>query len=268
MGNPLESLLKDSGSALTAARRKEVATLHRKRHRERLGQFLLEGARTVEAALDGNAELTEIFLSRDCGAETDLVRRLSASGVVVHELTRKLERLFADTENPQGIIAVARIPDPAPVVIAEASRILVLDGVQDPGNVGTLIRTAAWFGVDAVASMPGTADFFGPKVVRATMGGLWDVPLVRTSSLADVVSTSGRTDWTIWGADLDGVPVRDWRPKSPSMLVIGSEAHGLSEDVRDALTGRVSIPAAGAVRAAESLNASVAGGILMQAWAG
>lgn len=268
MGNPLESLLRESGSAPTTARRKEIAKLHRKRHRERLGQFLLEGLRTVEAALDGGAELTEIFLSRDCGADADLIQRLAASGASVHELTGKLERLFADTENPQGILAVARIPEPPPIVIAEASRILVLDGVQDPGNVGTLIRTAAWFGVDAVASMPGTADFHGPKVVRATMGGLWDVPIVRTSSIADLVSRSGRRDWDIWGADLDGVPVREWRPQAPSMLVIGSEAHGLSEEIQTAVTGRVSIPAAASVRAAESLNAAVAGGILMQAWGG
>ncbi|NNF04018.1 MAG: RNA methyltransferase, partial [Rhodothermales bacterium] len=70
----------------------------------------------------------------------------------------------------------------------------------------------------------------------------------------------------IWGADLDGIPVNEWRPKRPSMLVIGSEAHGLSEDVRGLLTGRVSIPPSGSVQAAESLNAAVAGGILMHAW--
>ena len=166
----------------------------------------------------------------------------------------------------RGVLALASMPTPTLKCIACMSKVLVLDGVQDPGNVGTLIRTAAWFGIEAVVAGPGTADYFAPKTVRATMGGLWDVILERVEHLSGFLATNVRAGVDVRVADMAGVSIEDWKPKGQSMIVIGSEAHGISEDVRTAALGAVTITGMDQSKAVESLNAGVAGSILMSHW--
>ena len=149
---------------------------------------------------------------------------------------------------------------------------LLLDGVQDPGNVGALVRTAAWFGVAAVVADDKTADFETPKAVRASMGGLWDVSLVRVPALGPVLDRLADAGVEAWGADLGGTPIGRWTPPRGAALVMGSEAHGLSEPVAEWLRQRggvVHVPGAGGERAGvESLNVVVAGGVLLHRWLG
>jgi TrmH family RNA methyltransferase len=144
----------------------------------------------------------------------------------------------------------------------------VLDAVQDPGNAGTIIRTAAWFGVDALVAGPGTVDFFNPKVVRAAMGGLWDVRLSRTDDLVVLLDRLAAAGFHRYGADLEGMRLRDWSPRVPSVLVLGSEAHGVSPEIAAAVDDRVTITGSPRRHGAESLNVAVAAGILMQHWLG
>jgi TrmH family RNA methyltransferase len=149
---------------------------------------------------------------------------------------------------------------------------LLLDGVQDPGNVGALVRTAAWFGVQTVVGDEGTADFENPKAVRASMGGLWDVALARVPDLGPVLDRLAAEGAALWGADLGGTSVAAWAPGHTAALVMGSEAHGLSADVAERLHrsggGLVHIPGAAGARGVESLNVSVAGGVLLARWLG
>jgi len=130
-----------------------------------------------------------------------------------------------------------------------------------------LIRTAAWLGVDGVAIGPESADPFAPKVVRSTMGGIWDVRIERRRDVAEWVRRVLQEGASVWVADMDGVDVSSWEVDSPSVLVIGSEAHGVSDAVRRLATGAVSIPGAAGRKGVESLNAAVAGGIIMSHWA-
>ncbi len=253
---------------MTRRRLLDLAALHRRRGRETQGAFLVEGVRSVEAALAAGAPLTALVVADDAPPRAvALADAARAAGAVVETAGARDMARVSDAETSQGAVAVARrvvlgaLPD-------GASRVVLLDGVQDPGNVGAAVRTAAWFGADAVVADARSADFEGPKAVRAAMGGLWDVALVRVPDLAPVLDALAARGVPAWGADLGGVDVADWAPGERSAVVLGSEAHGLSDAVGARLAGRVTIPPAGAVQGVESLNVTVAAGIVLHAWAG
>ncbi len=246
-------------------RLKDLASLTRRKGRGALGQFLVEGMRSVEAAVDAGAPLIELLVSHEGTADPRVAALMERAGSPVHVVAaHELERV-GDAQTSQGVVAVATS------VVADAlpdapGAVLVLDGVQDPGNVGTLVRTAAWFGVGTVLADQHTADFESPKTVRAAMGGLWDLRLVRVADLGAALDALAGGGVALWGADLGGTPLAEWHGRAAAALVVGSEAHGLSDSVRQRLTGRVSIPGGGA--GVESLNVAIAAGILMHAWRG
>lgn len=251
---------------LSRAHLHALSQLHRRRERDEQGVLLLEGVRSVEAALDAGADVLEVLVT-DEAARTDRVAALLArTHAPLHAVgARDLDRI-ATTENAQGLVAVAR--QPAPADLGVARRLLALDGVQDPGNVGTLVRTAAWFGLDAVLAGPGSADLFSPKVVRSAMGGLWDVPLARTDALgagdlAAALHAWRGADGRIAGALMDGQDAAAWQPSGRVALVLGSEGHGLSAAVEALLDDPLTLPGSPRRRGAESLNVGVAGGVLM-----
>lgn len=198
--------------------------------------------------------------SRDEDAEISrLVRQAERAGVRAEWLAERELSGVADTATPQGIVAVVRIPQREwPRV--RPLRILVLDGVQDPGNVGTLLRTAEAMGIHGVVCLPGTADPWNPKVVRAAAGSSFRLPVIATGW--EEASTRLRdAGATIWAADPSGEPLlRGVMATSGFALVLGNEASGVSPEVLAAVDRRVSVPMAGRV---ESLNVAVAGAILM-----
>ena len=258
----------DAPFTVSRRRLKEIAALAGRKHRESSGQFLVEGVRSVESAVAAGAPVVELLLGATVRGEARveaLVRNTEAPAYVLPE--GELAKL-SDAETSQGVLAVCRIPLVEADVLPRCRTVLVLDGVQDPGNAGALLRSAAWFGADAVVTGPGTVDLFNPKTVRAAMGGLWDLRLVRSDDLARTLGTLRDHGFTCYGADLDGTPAGRWTPASPSALVLGSEAHGLSPDVRRVLASYVSIPGAAGRRGVESLNVAVAAGILLYEWLG
>ena len=194
---------------------------------------------------------------------------LDGTEATIYEVPdRDLERV-SDVQTSQGLLAVAEARWHPLDDVLELDRLVLLDGVQDPGNVGTIIRTAAWFGADAVVAGSGTADLYHPKVVRAAMGGLWDVRLARTDDLAALLADARKAGIGTYGADLGGTPARRWQPASRAALVLGSEAHGLSDSVAAQLDERVSIVGQRTQRqGVESLNVGIAAGILLNTWLG
>ena len=259
---------------MTRSRLLDLAALHRRRGRDAQGAFLVEGVRSVEAAVDAGARLDEIVVS-DAAADDPRVAALVARATVpVSVVPARDAARISDAQASQGVVAVARrvVVDALP---PGAERLLVLDGVQDPGNAGALVRSAAWFGCDAVVTDVRSADLEGPKAVRAAMGGLWDVALVRALDLDDVLDDLARRGVALWGADMAGTDARAWAPAGPAALVMGSEAHGLSPAVAARLDGRVTIArgprgasAAPEAPGAESLNVVVAAGVLLHRWLG
>ena len=221
--------------------------------------------------MEAGAQLTEILIEHDHSGDVQFRAALEAADVPIHAVARKELARLSDVQHGQGVMAVARsVVVEAPRGFDGAQTVLALDGVQDPGNVGALVRTAAWFGVDVVLAGLGTADFESPKVVRSSMGGVWDVRLVQTDDLGAALENLAQDGLTITGADLDGQPADGWKPDRKGVLVLGSEAHGISDGVRAHLDHRIALhpgrPVEG--RGVESLNVGVAGGILMERWLG
>lgn len=253
---------------LTDRRRKEIASLARRKGRDELGQFVLEGVRAVDAALQAGAPLVDCVVDADRVAEPAIAGLLRRLGCPVYAVPGHVLARLADVEQPQGVLATCAIPPGADGPVPGAVPVLALDGVQDPGNVGTILRSAAWFGCRTVVAGGGTADVYGPKVVRSSMGALFDLDVRRAADLAAAVSAFRDEGRPVWIADLDGEPLARWSPGSGAVLVLGSEANGVSAGVSRAATGRVTIPGAVGVRGTESLNVSAAAAILLYAWLG
>lgn len=239
---------------------KLARSLHRRRIRERERVLLVEGVRSVEAAIAAGATVRAVLIDHSRRDEFDptLLGRLPARSRIIH-VEHDLFLSVTLTEHPQPIVSVVDTPD-LPVT-ENATFVLVVDGVRDPGNLGTMIRSAAAVGADAVALLPETADPTNPKAVRATAGALFTVPIRRYASAETAVEALFAARPIVAIADAaaerpyDAV---DWR--QPAAIVIGGEAFGVSEKSRTYADLEVSIPIQ---RGVESLNAGVAASILL-----
>ena len=237
---------------------KRVRALQERRAaREQEGAFVVEGLRLVgEAVATGLQPLLVLHTAGlDERGET-LLRQLAASGVAPQIVSPAVLRQCSDTQSPAGLLAVFPLPRlPLPPRLTFA---LILDRVADPGNLGTILRTAAAAGAQAAFLSPGTVDAFNPKVVRGGMGAHFRLPILA----AGWDEIAGRlAGLQVWLADAaGGTPYDrvDWR--APSGLIVGGEAEGAGPEARALASSRVSIPMPGR---AESLNAAVAAGILL-----
>lgn len=229
--------------------------------------MLIEGWRSVAAALEAGAPVIEVLLTPSMAVDTAVLELLDGrQGVVIYEITEKVARQISAVNTAPGIFAVAEIGKTSVSTLHTFQTVLALDSVQDPGNVGTIIRTAAWFGIDAVLGNADTADFFSPKVVRATMGGIWDTALVREPAFVEALAALKAAGFQLVGADLEGTVLPKWQPADKTVLVIGGEANGISAPVQALLDDRVTIVGNQSGAGTESLNAAIAAGIIMQHW--
>jgi len=253
---------------LSERRRKEIASLAHKKFREQLGESDLEVLRALDAAVRAKAPLVEILVTEQALSEPHVSDLLEKAGVPVYVVPENEMARLSDVQTSQGVLAVVEVKKvPEEDLLAQRS-VLILDGVQDPGNVGTIIRTAAWFGADAVVAGMGTADFFNPKVIRASMGAVWDVLLTRTENLPALLVRLKSAGFSLYGADLNGSDVRRWHPALPSALILGSEAHGLGAETRRHVDQSISITGRPGHPGTESLNVATAAAILIYQWLG
>lgn len=258
--------------ALSNRRRKEISALAQRKYRKRYGQTLLEGRRAVASALDAGAPLVDLVVSEAARHEPEVVDLIEQASVPVYTAPDDVMNQLSDVQTSQGVLAVVRrvyeTTDELAASLDTSSAVVVLDRVQNPGNAGTIMRTAAWFGADAVVAGPGTVGLYGPKVLRAAMGAHWDLRIARSDDLGGTLYTLRQHGAALYGADLTGLRAADWQPARPSVLVLGSEAHGLSPGVQDVLDATVALPGAARRRGTESLNVAVAAGILVYEWLG
>jgi TrmH family RNA methyltransferase len=234
-----------------------VRSLQRRDVRARERAFVVEGRRAVADALALGA-VPRLVLLRE-GDETPLPARFDPRHGSVRVVAERPFNALTETVAPQGILAVFPFPEPAPPAPGAAPLALVLDRIRDPGNLGTLLRSAAAAAVTAVYLSAASVDPFNPKVVRAGMGAHFRVPL---RPLDPETAAEVRRDYPLRVLSAADAPTRydalDWR--GAAAVIVGSEAEGVGPEAAALATARAAIPLAAGV---ESLNAAVAGSVLL-----
>lgn len=250
-----------------ADRVKKVAALSGRSARLRHGQFLVEGPGPVSELVAHAPQLVrDLYVAE--GLANDLtVLSARADGIYVHIASRAV--IDAMSGDAQGILAVARIPDPVSLDVFDGARLAVLlPHASDPGNLGTLIRIADAAGADAVVACSGSAEVTSPKVVRATTGSLFHLPVVTGVAFEDAADAARRAGMTVLAADgggaLDVLAGGPWL-REPTAWVFGNEAHGISAGELALCDATASIPIFGK---AESLNVAAAAAVCLYASAG
>lgn len=251
---------------LSLAQHKFYARLRReKKARDAERLFLAEGARAVSELLKAAPRSLVALIQTESSDFPALSNQLVKERAFI--ASQKQFSALSDTEHSQGVIGIFEQPTLSFDALLKAleekpsSVVIALDDVQDPGNLGAIIRSAAWFNVDALVASGGTADFFNPKVVRSTAGSLFALALHRSASLSDDLAALRRIGFTIYGASITGEDFLKTSFSTKSLLVIGNEANGISDAVRQRLDKEVTIN--GNRRNVESLNAAVSAGILL-----
>jgi TrmH family RNA methyltransferase len=252
--------------AISSAHNSRVAAarkLRMRKERRAAGAFLVEGARVCAEALSSGWQVRELFVTRD---HDDLADSARARGVHVTVVDGRAAQALADTQHSQGAFAVVDIPahDLATVLPDKPRLVVVLAGVADPGNAGTVIRTAAAAGADAVVMASGGVDPYGGKCVRASAGALFHVPVITDVDQAAAVDVLRSAGTQVLATALAGEDLFDLEPtlRDPTTWLFGSEAHGLDATAIEAADRRVRVPMAGSV---ESLNLAAAAAICLYA---
>ncbi|MGH7483768.1 MAG: TrmH family RNA methyltransferase [Longimicrobiales bacterium] len=248
--------------SLSRRERGLIASLRQRKHRESEGLFLAEGVRVVEELLVSPL-VPRLALVSSSLEDTERGRALRTALERTVETRRLTDRELAElaaTETPQGVLVAAEIP---PVSLTDlpasgAGRILVLDAVQDPGNVGALVRTAAALGAGGVVALPGTADPWNEKAVRAAAGATFRLP-VTASAWAALEPWLDAHGYGIYVADAGGAPMDGIVAAGAAAVVVGNEGAGVRQELRAAARAVVAVP----TREVESLNVAVAAGILL-----
>jgi TrmH family RNA methyltransferase len=241
-----------------------IRDLHRRRARERRGLTLAEGIRLLEEALAAGLMVRGAAISPGLegtprGAALKL--RLERAGVPLEPVDDALLHRLAETEQPQGVVAVVEPRGWSLEQLTPGRRgvVLVLDGVQDPGNVGAVARCALGLGASGLIALPGTADLHNPKALRGSMGALFHLPSVAMST-ERLLAWVGSAGLELWTTAANGTPVNEVRLTDPVALVLGNEGAGVGPDLAAASTRVITVPLTAGV---ESLNVAVAAGIIL-----
>ena len=244
---------------------KAVKSLKNRRDREEKGLYYVEGLRIVEEALKERADIAEIAVSEEFAADlrnTGILSQIEALKLKTYLLPQKLFKEITDTETPQGILAIMRIRrHELKRDLDKNGLYLILDSIRDPGNLGTMIRTADAAGFSGVILSKGCVDPYNPKVLRSTMGSVFHMPVYQASDITETVKYLKENGISLYVTHLEGkASIFQANMGSGAAIVIGSEAEGVGEDLKSLADLLVRIPMPGR---AESLNASVAAGIMM-----
>ena len=249
---------------ITSAQNQKIQLVRRltakRKEREAAGSYIAEGIRLAEEALKYASDCEFLLWSAPLSPRAEaLVKGFADAGASVEEIDPRLMDSIAGTDSPQGVLAVMRMRRlPLP---KSADFVIIADGVQDPGNLGTLFRTAAAAKADAVLLMPGCADEFSPKVIRSGMGTHFRLPILKTDWDRAEKWLRSLPGMRILAADSDG-GISCWETdlRGPAAIIIGSEGNGPCDRALELADARILIPMPGEI---ESLNAGIAAGILI-----
>lgn len=241
---------------------KHIMKLKNKKYRNEFNEYIIEGSKIIKEAIDENVKIKNILVSEDA-INSELVTRylkgkLNDFDCII--VTEGILKQITDVEHPQGVVAIVQKKDNINEIDYNEDFILALDNIQDPGNLGTIVRTADSCNIKQILISKGTVDIFNPKVIRSTMGAIFRVNIIECENLVytlqniklnnyKIVSTSLGSSKSIYNLDL-----------KRKVIVIGNEANGISEEILNVSDEKAIIPMLGKT---ESLNASVAAGVIM-----
>lgn len=235
---------------------KEIQALKQSKGRKERGIFAVEGNKLVEELLKSNFKVNNIFVTETWVEKNSVF----AKKIVDYEIiTSKQMEQISNFVTPPGIFATAMMPkykiEPKDT---DNQLVLLLDGINDPGNLGTIIRTADWFGIKKIVISEDTCDPWQPKVIQSTMGSIFRMQIIET----DVVKFLKEVNTPVFGALMQGKNVYHTHINNKGVVIIGSESHGIRENVMPFVSCPINIPRAESSQT-ESLNASVAAGIII-----
>lgn len=241
---------------------KHIKKLKDKKYRDQSNEYVIEGIKLVEEAINENAKIKQIVICEECTKTQEISKKLMyeiASFDCIY-VTENVFNSITEVKNPQGILAVIERKNSENEINYNEDIIVALDGIQDPGNLGTILRTVDSIGLKQILVSKETADVYNPKVVRSTMGAIFRVKVIECEDLEktlkqikkhkyEIVVTSLQTNESIYDIEYN-----------KKVIVIGNEANGVSKEIQEMADKKVKIPMLGKT---ESLNASVATGIVL-----
>jgi TrmH family RNA methyltransferase len=234
---------------LTAHTIKVLQSLDKKKFRQKYNLFLVEGNKIISELANSPYKVKEIFSLNP--------EDITIKDVQVHQISEAELKKISMLQNPKDSVAVCFLKDENN--FSENNLQLVLDGIQDPGNLGTIIRLADWFGIEQIVCSNDTVDFYNPKVIMATMGSFTRVNIV----YKDLQEFFSKTENLNIGTDMDGESIYEFKRRDKMNIILGNEGNGIRDFTESVLNHKITIPRFGKSQSTESLNVAVAAGIVL-----
>lgn len=245
---------------LTQSLKKRISSLHQKKYRDTYNEYIIEGFKMIEEAFEANQQVAFIVINESV-INDRRARKISSlaekgSAGMYHVDEKEFDKL-SSLETPPGILAII---EKKGEFVEENRPLLILDAIKDPGNLGTIIRTADWFGLDNVVIGKGSVDVYNSKVLQATMGSVFHVNFIQDQDVLTLIRELKKKGYTIIATSLEGVEDEPVIQENRFAVIMGSEASGVKRDVLELVDHAYRIPGRGK---AESLNVAVAAGIIL-----
>jgi len=241
---------------------KHIKKLADKKYRDQNNCYIIEGIKLVEEAIQEEAQIEKIIICEECAKTSEISKSLMYE-IAKYDciyVTEKIFKSLTQVMNPQGIMAIVKKNKERPVIKYDEDIIVALDDIQDPGNLGTILRTVDSIGLKQLIVSKGTADAFNPKVVRSSMGAIFRVEVIEVENLKETIEAMKRNNFELVVTSLQTESsIYDLEYKK-KIIVIGNEANGVSKEIQDMADKKIKIPMLGKT---ESLNASVATAIIL-----
>ncbi len=241
---------------------KHIKKLKDKKYRDESNEYIVEGVKLIEEAVKENAKIKKIIVCEDTTRTYEIPTNVMLE-IAKYECIYVTDKIFSaitQVTNPQGIMAIIEKSNPNQEIDYSQDIIVALDDVQDPGNLGTILRTVDSIGLNQIIVSKETADVFNPKVVRSTMGAIFRIKIIEVEDLKQTIKEMKKHHFKLMVTSLqteNSIYDIDFRKK---IIVIGNESNGVSKEIQDMADEKAKIPMLGQT---ESLNASVAAGIVM-----
>ena len=245
---------------ITSNEIKLLKSLSQKKYRYQHKLFLVEGLRLVEELINSNHNIIKIWTTDTFLKDNPSIKK-NIVDIDYKFIDEKYFHEILNTQNPQYIMALLPINESTNHVQLSDNNILILDGISDPGNMGSLLRSAVWFGINSIIFSKNCVDIYNPKVVRSAMGAHFYISNLINTNLMGIIDILKDNQHHIIGGVLDGINYKEMEMNNkPWALILGSEAHGISKELYKVIDQRISIPQRGPI---ESLNVAIAGSILL-----